>query len=66
MQESDRLRDNAERCAELLEEAATQPERNRYSRMEAAWRALADEQDWLSGRSASVVEDETGAGLPHG
>jgi hypothetical protein len=50
MNESENLRHNAESCAELGEDAKTQPERNRYSRMEAAWLALADEQDWLSGR----------------
>jgi hypothetical protein len=43
-------RSNAENCAELAETANTEPERNRFKRMEAAWRALADEQAWLDGK----------------
>lgn len=66
MHESDHLRGNAERCAELHEEAETQPARNRYRRMEAAWRALADEQDWLSGRLPAVFEHDAQARGRHG
>ena len=33
----------------LAERAADEPTYNRYKRMEAAWRALAVEQDWLNG-----------------
>ena len=40
---------NAENCAELAAQASDEPTRNRYKRMEAAWRALAVEQDWLDG-----------------
>jgi hypothetical protein len=41
--------DNAERCAHLAELADSQPAYRRFLRMEAAWRALALEQDWLDG-----------------
>jgi hypothetical protein len=49
MNESDRFLKNAENCAHLAEEAASRPQFQRYKRMEAAWRALALEQDWLDG-----------------
>jgi hypothetical protein len=44
--------ENAENCAQLAERAADEPTYNRYKRMEAAWRALAEEQDWLEGEVA--------------
>jgi hypothetical protein len=49
MKQSEIYRDNAENCAHLAEGAANEPTFLRYKRMEAAWRALADEQDWLDG-----------------
>lgn len=49
MKQSDIFRENAENCAHLAEAADGEPVFNRYKRMEAAWRALADEQDWLDG-----------------
>jgi hypothetical protein len=49
MKQSTIFRDNAENCAQLAESAESEPTFNRYKRMEAAWRALADEQDWLDG-----------------
>ena len=50
MKQSELFRKNAENCAYLAEcAAASQPLKLRYKRMEAAWRALADEQDWLDG-----------------
>ena len=49
MKQSEIYRDNAENCAQLAEGAANEPTFLRYKRMEAAWRALADEQDWLDG-----------------
>src|ERR1700760_1872918 len=49
MKQSQIFRDNAENCAHLAESAGSDPTFNRYRRMEAAWRALADEQDWLDG-----------------
>jgi hypothetical protein len=49
MKQSEIFRENAENCAHLAESAANEPSFHRYRRMEAAWRALADEQDWLDG-----------------
>jgi hypothetical protein len=58
MKQSELYRQNAENCANLAEGAANEPTRQRYKRMEAAWRALADEQDWLDGELSSVRNDE--------
>ena len=49
MKQSDHFLENAENCAHLAEQAAKEPLFLRYKRMEAAWRALAGEQDWLDG-----------------
>ena len=49
MTQSKIFRENAENCAQLAEGATSEPLFNRYKRMEAAWRALANEQDWLDG-----------------
>jgi hypothetical protein len=49
MKQSDVFRENAENCAQLAESATSEPAFQRYKRMEASWRALADEQDWLDG-----------------
>jgi hypothetical protein len=49
MKQSDEFLENAENCAQLAERAADKPTHNRFRRMEAAWRALAQEQDWLDG-----------------
>ena len=49
MKQSQNFLDHAENCAQLAERAADEPTYNRYKRMEAAWRALAVEQDWLNG-----------------
>jgi len=49
MKQSDIFRENAENCVRLAEAAANEPSFKRYSRMAEAWRALADEQDWLDG-----------------
>jgi len=46
MKQFDLFRQNA---AHLAECAASRPLHLRYKRMESAWRALADEQDWLDG-----------------
>ena len=51
MKPADIYKENAENCAQLAE---AEPNRNtpaykRFRRMEAAWRALAEEQDWLDG-----------------
>ena len=47
--QSDVFRQNADNCSELAETAAADPAVQRFRRMEAAWRALAHEQDWLDG-----------------
>ena len=52
MKQSEIFRENAENCAQLAESAISEPTFNRYKRMEAAWRALANEQDWLDGEVA--------------
>ena len=49
MKQSELFRENAENCAQLAEGAASDPLFNRFKRMEAAWLALANEQDWLDG-----------------
>jgi hypothetical protein len=54
VKQSEIYRQNAENCAYLAEEAPNEPTRQRYKRMEAAWRSLADEQDWLDGEPSPV------------
>lgn len=54
MKQSEIFRENAENCAHLAESASDEPANQRYKRMEAAWRALADEQDWLDGEVPPV------------
>ncbi|MEA2894502.1 MAG: hypothetical protein QOJ84_117 [Bradyrhizobium sp.] len=54
MKQSQDFLENAENCARLAERAADEPAHNRYRRMEAAWRALAEEQDWLDGQVPPV------------
>jgi hypothetical protein len=53
---------NAENCAQLALDARDEPMRKRYQRMEAAWRALAKEQDWLNGE---VVPSSRADGHEH-
>ena len=53
MKQSDHFRENAENCARLAEAATDEPLNLRYKRMEAAWLALANEQDWLDGEVPS-------------
>jgi hypothetical protein len=48
----------------MAEAAENEPDKNRFKRMEAAWRALAEEQDWLDGEpppAALVWETSTAA-----
>ncbi|WP_298375305.1 hypothetical protein [uncultured Bradyrhizobium sp.] len=52
MKQSQHFLDNAENCAQLAERADDEPTYNRFKRMEAAWRALAKEQDWLDGETS--------------
>lgn len=59
MKESDLYRQNAENCTQMAEAAQGEPAYNRYKRMEAAWLALAEEQDWLDGERPPVNPAET-------
>ncbi len=52
--QSDLYRENAENCMLMAEAAHSEPAYNRYKRMEAAWLALAEEQDWLDGERSPV------------
>jgi hypothetical protein len=65
MKQSEIFRENAENCAHLAEGAAGEPTFNRYKRMEAAWRALADEQDWLDGEISPTRVAVTRVGNGH-
>jgi len=49
LKQSDHFRENAGNCAQLAERAPDEATFKRYKRMEAAWLALAEEQDWLDG-----------------
>jgi len=51
MKQSQHFLENAENCAKLAERATNEPTYKRFQRMEAAWRALAVEQDWLDGET---------------
>ncbi len=51
MKSEEDYRENAPNCGELAAEAKDLPSKNRYSRMQDAWLALAEEQDWLAGLS---------------
>lgn len=54
MTTADQYRLNAANCAQMAETAENEPDKNRFKRMEAAWRALAEEQDWLDGKGSPV------------
>jgi hypothetical protein len=60
MKQSQDFLDNAENCAQLAERAADEPTHKRYKRMEAAWRALAQEQDWLDGDVSAFTNGDAG------
>jgi hypothetical protein len=50
------MRTKAEEYRENAVNASTandEPQRNRFKRMETAWLALAEEQDWLDGKRES-------------
>jgi hypothetical protein len=51
MKPAEIFKENAENCAQLAAAEPTEktPAYMRYKRMEAAWRALAEEQEWLDG-----------------
>jgi hypothetical protein len=65
MKQSEIFRENAENCAHLAESAANELTFHRYRRMEAAWRALADEQDWLDGEVSPSGISSAHAGNGH-
>jgi hypothetical protein len=52
--QSDTFRDNAQNCAFLAERAKDDAAFQRFKRMEAAWLALAEEQDWLDGEKCPL------------
>jgi hypothetical protein len=54
IKQSDLYRQNADNCMQMAEAAKGEPAYNRYKRMEAAWLALAEEQDWLDGERSPV------------
>ena len=54
MKQSEQFLESADNCAQLAERAPDEPTRKRYQRMEAAWRSLAAEQDWLDGKVPPV------------
>jgi hypothetical protein len=56
MTTAQQYRENADNCAQLAEAAENEPARNRFKRMEQAWRALAKEQDWLDGEPRENVK----------
>ena len=66
MKQSEIFRENAENCAQLAEAASSEPAFQRYKRMEAAWRALADEQDWLDGEVCPTRISAASQGNPQG
>jgi hypothetical protein len=55
MSKSQEYLDRSENCAELAEYASSLPARNRCKRMEAAWRALGREQQWLDEKSVRTA-----------
>ena len=66
MKQSQHFIENAENCAQLAERANDEPQYRRYKRMEAAWRALAEEQDWLDGEIPAPVAAMAGTGVDGG
>ncbi len=51
MKRSEQYRQYAEDSLRLASTALDEPQQNRYRRMADAWRALAEEEDWLESRS---------------
>lgn len=47
---AEEYRENAANAGEMASTASEEPQRNRFKRMETAWLALAEEQDWLDGK----------------
>jgi len=49
MNKADEMRTHAENCAELAQHAEKPADKARYNRMEAAWKQLASNEEWLEG-----------------
>ena len=70
MKAAEIYRENAEVCAQLAEAEPTTTTLayKRYRRMEAAWRSLAEQQDWLDGEvspvNIAVVNNSGTSGKP--
>jgi hypothetical protein len=58
--QSDMFRENAQNCADKAEAAKDESSHKRFKRMEAAWLALAEEQDWLDGEKPPVSHQADG------
>jgi hypothetical protein len=58
LKQSEVFRENAENCAHLAAGADSDPAVQRFKRMQAAWLALATEQDWLNGEATPAAEYE--------
>lgn len=58
MKPSEIYKENADNCATLAEgePSKNSPAYKRYRRMEEAWRALAEEQEWLDGKCPRRVK----------
>jgi hypothetical protein len=54
LSKSEEYRENARNRGELAAEAKDLPSKNRFRRMQDAWLALAEEQDWLDGQIPSA------------
>ena len=65
MKQSQHFLENAGIERSLWERATDEPMHHRYKRMEAAWRALAEEQDWLDGEvSPAPLKNDVNARSP--
>ena len=62
IKQSEIYRQNADNCMQMAEAAGGEPACKRYKRMEAAWLALAEEQDWLDGERPPVVPSKKAKG----
>ena len=58
MKQSDLYRQNAENCMLMAEAAQGEPAYNRYRRMQVAWLALAEDQDWLDGQNRPLEDSK--------
>jgi hypothetical protein len=56
MSNAKRLRENAENCAELAEDAADDANRRRYLLMEQTYLRLAETEEWLDGRVSPFAQ----------